>query len=108
MTTTLLTLTSSHLQLQDAIEYPKAGILSKVLLKDSSCQYTLFCLAAETEISEHTATRNATMNVLEGKGVLTLEGEEIELESGQFVVMPLTPTTGIDLNYFIMNKICSN
>ncbi|MEL4897960.1 cupin domain-containing protein [Crocosphaera sp. Alani8] len=88
MTTTLLTLTSSHLQLQDAIEYPKAGILSKVLLKDSSCQYTLFCLAAETEISEHTATRNATMNVLEGKGVLTLEGEEIELESGQFVVMP--------------------
>ncbi|NEP56059.1 MAG: cupin domain-containing protein [Symploca sp. SIO2G7] len=88
MTTTLLTISPSHLQLRDAIEYPKAGVLSKVLLQDSYCRYTLFCLAASTEIYEHTAARNATINVLEGRGTLTLEGEDIELETGVFIVMP--------------------
>ncbi len=88
MNTTVLSITSSYVQLRDLIEYPEAGVLSKVLLKDENCQYTLFCLAAGTEISEHTSTRNATVNVLEGQGVLTLEGRTIDLEPGVFVVMP--------------------
>lgn len=74
--------------LQDLIEYPSAGVLSKVLLQDKNCQYTLFCLAADTEISEHTSTRNATVQAIAGKGILTLEGKEIVLEPGVFVYMP--------------------
>ncbi len=74
--------------LQEQIEYPRAGVLSKVIIQDQACQYTLFCLAATTEISEHTSTRNAAVNVLEGRGVLTLFGEEITLEPGVFVFMP--------------------
>lgn len=73
---------------QKLIEYPSAGVLSKVILQDKCCQYTLFCLAAETEISEHTSTRNASIQVLEGQGTLTLEGEDIVLEPGIFVFMP--------------------
>jgi quercetin dioxygenase-like cupin family protein len=76
------------LQLTSQIEYPSAGVLSKVLLQDKACQYTLFCLAANTDISEHTSTRNATINVLEGKGLLTLLGQDITLEPGVFVFMP--------------------
>ncbi|MFM5982620.1 MAG: cupin domain-containing protein [Sphaerospermopsis kisseleviana] len=77
-------------RLQEHIEYPREGVLSKVLAKDTVCQYTLFCLAANTEISEHTSTRNATVNVLEGRGLLTLSGsgEEILLEPGVFIFMP--------------------
>jgi len=70
------------------IEYPSAGVLSKVILQDKCCQYTLFCLAKSTDISEHTSTRNATVNVIEGRGILTLEGEDIVLEPGVFVFMP--------------------
>ncbi len=75
-------------QLQAEIEYPHDGIFSKVLLKDKACQYTLFCLTANTDISEHTSTRNATINVIEGRGLLTLSGEDILLEPGVFVFMP--------------------
>ena len=63
--------------LQDFIEYPKSGIFSKVLLKDNNIQYTLFCLAAGTEIDEHTSTRNAVITVVEGTGNLNLEGKDI-------------------------------
>lgn len=88
MTATLLPLQSSAIQLRETIEYPAAGVLNKLLVKDSNCQYSLFCLAAETEISEHTSARNATVNVIEGKGILTLEGKDIVLEPGVFVFMP--------------------
>jgi nitric oxide dioxygenase len=74
--------------LQDLIEYPTQGILSKVLLKDNNSQYTLFCLAKGTEIEEHTSTRNAVVTVIEGKGILTLDGKEITLNPGVFVFMP--------------------
>jgi quercetin dioxygenase-like cupin family protein len=87
MTTTLLLLDNPVLQLSEKIEYPEAGVLSKVLLKDNNCQYTLFCLAAGTEISEHTSTRNATVHVLEGHGVLTLNGHDLALEPGRFIFM---------------------
>ena len=81
-------LQSLKAQLKDKIEYPEAGILSKALFKDRYCQYTLFCLTKGTDIAEHTSTRNATVNVIAGTGVLTLEGEDIALEPGVFIVMP--------------------
>ncbi len=88
MATPIITNQSLVLQLQEQIEYPHAGVLSKVMIKDQACQYTLFCLAANTEISEHTSTRNATINVLEGRGLLTLSGKDIHLNPGVFVFMP--------------------
>ncbi len=88
MAATLLPLQSSAIQLRDAIEYPAAGVLNKILVKDKNCQYSLFCLTAGTEISEHTSARNATVNVIEGKGILTLEGKDIVWEPGVFVLMP--------------------
>lgn len=74
--------------LENKIEYAEVGILSKVMLKLPYCQYTLFCLAAGTDIAEHTSTRNASIQVLEGQGILTLEGQDILLEPGVFVFMP--------------------
>jgi quercetin dioxygenase-like cupin family protein len=88
MSTTLLPLQSSSIQLRDTIEYPAAGVLSKILVKDNNCQYSLLCLAAGTEISEHSSARNATVNVIEGKGILILEGKDIVLEPGVFVFLP--------------------
>ena len=88
MTTTLLSPQVPVIQLQEHLEYPEAGVLNKLLFKDNTCQYSLFCLAANTEISEHTATRNATIHAIEGTGILTLNGETIPLEPGVFVFMP--------------------
>lgn len=88
MSTSLLSLTATATHLQEHIEYPQSGVLSKMLLKTDACQYSLFCLAAETEISEHTSTRNAVVQGLEGKGIVTLEGKDIPLEPGAFIVMP--------------------
>ena len=80
--------TSLSTQLRNEIQYPAGGVLSKVLVKTANCQYTLFCLASGTDISEHTSSKNAGVTVIEGKGILTLEGRDIALEPGVFVFMP--------------------
>lgn len=87
MTSLIISSQTPSLQLKDHISYPESGILSKFLWKNEQCQYSLFCLAADTEISEHTSTRNATVQVLEGTGLLTLKGETISLVPGVFIVM---------------------
>lgn len=87
MSTNLISADTTFVQLRDHLEYPESGILSKVLWKNALCQYSLFCLAANTEISEHTSTRNATIQVLEGTGTLTLNSETISLAPGMFIFM---------------------
>jgi quercetin dioxygenase-like cupin family protein len=88
MTTTVATSQSTTVQLRDLIEYAPAGVLSKVILKYHAGQQTLLCLAAGTDISEHTSTQNAIVHVLEGQGILTLNGQDIALEPGVLVFMP--------------------
>lgn len=88
MSATLLSLKTTAIHWADVIEYPQTGVKSKSLLEDKSCRYTLMSLAVGTQIAEHAAGRNATVNVIEGQGVLTLEGEEIVLEVGVFVFIP--------------------
>ncbi|MEM9809329.1 MAG: cupin domain-containing protein [Cyanobacteria bacterium P01_D01_bin.56] len=87
MPTSLIASETTFIQLKDCINYPASGVLSKVIWKNEVCQYSLFCLAANTEISEHTSTRNATVQVLEGTGSLMLNGKKIPLEPGQFIFM---------------------
>ncbi|HEY9810418.1 MAG TPA: cupin domain-containing protein [Halomicronema sp.] len=88
MTTKNVETGSFTLHLNEQIEYPTGGVLSKVIAKTPNCQYTLFCLAAGTDISEHTSAKNATVHVLEGQGIFTLEGQEIALKPGVFIFMP--------------------
>lgn len=74
--------------LPDVIQYPDQGILTKLLFKDSNCQYSLFSLAKGTEIDEHTSTRNALVFVIEGQGIFTLNGEKIALKTGVLILIP--------------------
>ena len=87
MTSLLISPETPVIQLKEQIAYPASGILSKVLWKNDHCQYSLFCLAPDTEISEHTSPHNATIQVLEGTGSLTLKGENIPLSLGVFIFM---------------------
>lgn len=88
MTTTIMSLTITAIRWTDIIEFPQTGVKSKILIEDGNCRYTLMSIAVGMHIAEHTNPRNATVNVIEGQGVLMLEGKELVLESGIFVFIP--------------------
>lgn len=72
----------------EAMEFPREGVFSKVLAKGEMSNHTLMCLAAGTDISEHTSTREASVTVLKGKGTFVLDGKDIPMEPGIFIFMP--------------------
>ncbi|MGG6298197.1 cupin domain-containing protein [Leptolyngbya sp. AN02str] len=74
-------------QLNERIEYTETGVSNTTLLKLPHCQYRLLCLAAKTEIAQHTSPLHAVVHVLEGQGTLTLHGQDIALEPGVMVLM---------------------
>jgi len=77
----------TDLNIKQLISYSEKGILSKEIVKASSLNVTLFCLAKGTEISEHTSTRKGTVYVVEGKGIFELEGKKIEMLPGVLIFM---------------------
>ncbi|MFH0869878.1 MAG: cupin domain-containing protein [archaeon] len=69
------------------IEYPAKGVLSKVIVKNTKLNITLFCMAKGTDISEHTSTKQGFVYVVEGKGIFKLEGKDIAMTPGMFIYM---------------------
>mgnify|MGYP001577657107 CR=1 FL=1 len=68
------------------IEYPKEGILSKEVL-GNKFNVSLFCMAKNSRIGKHTSTKSGIVYVLEGKGIFSLDKEEIKMAPGTFIFM---------------------
>ena len=62
-------------------------MLSKEIIKDSKNNVSLFCMAAGTEMGDHTSTKTAFVQVIEGDGVFTLKGKKIKMLPGIFISM---------------------
>jgi len=73
--------------IENLVRYPKKGILSEELAKSTSRNITLFCMAKGTELSEHTASREGFVFVLDGKGTFVLGKKKIKMEPGVFILM---------------------
>lgn len=81
--------------IKEMIEYPREGILSKELIKNDKVDIGLFCMAKGTEMSDHTSVRPAFVQVIEGNGVFTLEGKEIEMKEGVIINMDADVVHGL-------------
>lgn len=74
--------------LQQLADYTKPGVSRKALVKNEQNSFSLVCLTAGTKMPEHATPRPVSVTVIEGRGVLTLRGQEITLQPGVFVYMP--------------------
>ena len=70
-----------------SIEIPKDGTLSRTIHRDDTVKVVLFAFASGQELSQHTASVPAVIEILRGDVRLTLDGEEKELSSGSWVFM---------------------
>ena len=55
--------------LKELIDYSQEGIISKVILKEDDKNVTLFSMAKDTSISDHTTTRKAIVYIIEGEEI---------------------------------------
>jgi quercetin dioxygenase-like cupin family protein len=75
------------MNIKEKIDYSENGVLSKVISKTEKNNLTLFCMAAGTDVSEHTSTKEGFVYVIEGKGTFVLNSKEIKMEPGAIIFM---------------------
>ncbi len=67
---------------------PEDGILSRTIHQDDHLKVVLFGFSAGQELSEHTASVPAVIQIVKGEGTLTLGTDEHEIQAGSFAHMP--------------------
>lgn len=70
------------------IEIPHEGTLSQVLHRDDDVRVVLFAFDAGQELSEHTASVPAIVQVISGHLRLTLGTDVVEARPGSWIHMP--------------------
>ncbi|MBI2112350.1 cupin domain-containing protein [Candidatus Woesearchaeota archaeon] len=77
----------TNYDLQKMISYSDGGIISKVVMASDKLNITLFSMAANTGINEHTSTKAGTVYIIEGEGVFLLAHEPIIMKPGILIQM---------------------
>ena len=76
------------LDLKKEADVPQRGIISRTLYDDEKIKVVLFAFDAAQELSEHTSTLPAIIEVLEGNADITLGSEQKEAKPGTWIYMP--------------------
>lgn len=69
-------------------QFAPNGIVSRTLLRTASSRVTLFGFAEGQELTEHTSTQHAIVQVLSGECEFSLAGKAHRLKAGDVVNMP--------------------
>jgi quercetin dioxygenase-like cupin family protein len=76
------------LSLKDETQFAPNGIVSRTLLRTPHSRVILFGFAEGQELTEHTSTQNALVQVLSGECEVSLAGKPNHLKSGDLLFMP--------------------
>jgi quercetin dioxygenase-like cupin family protein len=80
--------TASISDLASEARPPEGGILSRTLDNDERIKAVNFAFGAGEELSEHTASMPAILQILTGEAGLTLGDDTLDARPGTFVHMP--------------------
>ena len=69
-------------------QFASNGIVSRTLLRTSNSRIVLFGFAEGQELTEHTSTQQAVIQILSGECEFVLDGETRLLKAGDLLFMP--------------------
>jgi quercetin dioxygenase-like cupin family protein len=75
-------------QLPALVEYQAGAVVSRTLVKSTAGTITLFAFDAQQGLSEHSAPFDAFVQALDGEATFTIGGKELQVSSGQSLIMP--------------------
>lgn len=76
------------LALADETRFAPNGIVSRTLLSTANCRVLLFGFDEGQELTEHTSTHHALVQVLSGECEFFLAGQPHLLKAGDLLLMP--------------------
>ena len=80
----------------DLVAYQEGSVVSRTLIKKPEGTVTVFAFDAGQRLSTHSAPFDALAEIVDGRGVITIEEEEFVLETGQQIIMPANKPHAVD------------
>src|SRR5689334_14406703 len=74
--------------LSEQTQFAPNGIVSRTVFRSGSHRVVLFGFSAGQELSEHTSSSHALVQILSGQSEWTLDGERRVLKAGDLLHMP--------------------
>jgi len=75
-------------RLADTVNYQDGAVVSRTVVKRATSTITIFAFDAGQGLSEHTASFDALVQILEGRAEITISGQRFQLQSGDAIVLP--------------------
>jgi quercetin dioxygenase-like cupin family protein len=79
---------ASVISLPAETQFTPNGIVSRTILRTDNGRVVLFGFAAGQELTEHTTTQEALVQILSGECEFSLAGKPHQLKAGDLVFMP--------------------
>ena len=76
------------ISLENETGFAPNGIVSRTLLRTATGRVVLFGFSEGQELTEHTSTQHATVQILSGECEFDLAGQTHKLRAGDFISMP--------------------
>jgi quercetin dioxygenase-like cupin family protein len=76
------------ISLAQETQFAPNGIVSRTLLRTPTMRVVLFGFAEGQELTEHTSTQHALIQILSGECEFSLAGKPHNLKAGDFLCMP--------------------
>ena len=76
------------LSLAEETKFAANGIVSRTLLRTANSRVVLFGFAEGQELTEHTSTQSAVIQILSGECEISLAGKTHAVKAGQLIYMP--------------------
>jgi quercetin dioxygenase-like cupin family protein len=72
----------------DLVSYQAGSVVSRVILKQSTGNVTVFAFDRGQGLSEHTTPFDALVQILDGAAEITVGGTPYDLRAGEMILMP--------------------
>lgn len=79
---------STPVPLTELVDYEEGRVVSRTLAQNSGVSLTLFAFDAGEGVSTHSSPGDALALILDGESLITIDGEEMAVGSGEAIVMP--------------------
>jgi len=75
-------------RLVDLIGYQEGSVVSRTIIDRKAGTVTLFAFDEDQGLSEHKASFDALVNVIDGEVEVVISGKVLQLKAGEAVIMP--------------------
>ncbi|MBN1366306.1 MAG: cupin domain-containing protein [Dehalococcoidales bacterium] len=83
-----ISLLGEAVEIAALVDYQSGSVVSRTIIQRDTGTVTIFAFDRGQGLSEHKAPFDALVHIIDGKAIITIDGQSTNLSSGEAIIMP--------------------